>query len=75
MPADGTTACGLFVHKLLSETVGYSIAAFARAMLAGDTKPGVWYPEEPQVREELSCGVLGYKSELHVVTGVSCAGA
>ncbi|CAL8463528.1 g3062 [Coccomyxa elongata] len=43
---DGTTAAGLFVHKLLSESVGVSTAAFAKAMLAGETQPGVWFPEE-----------------------------
>uniref|UniRef100_A0A7S1STK1 Saccharopine dehydrogenase NADP binding domain-containing protein n=1 Tax=Tetraselmis chuii TaxID=63592 RepID=A0A7S1STK1_9CHLO len=45
---DGTNTCGLFTHKYLSESVGYSTAAFANAMLNGETEPGVWFPEEPQ---------------------------
>ena len=32
--------------RYLSETVGSSGAAFAEAMLEGETQPGVWYPEE-----------------------------
>ncbi|EIE27591.1 saccharopine dehydrogenase-like protein [Coccomyxa subellipsoidea C-169] len=43
---DGTTASGIFVHKLLSDSVGISTAAFAQAILAGQTQPGVWFPEE-----------------------------
>ena len=45
-PADGKVAAGLFVHDKLSESVGSCTAAFARCMLAGQTSPGVWYPEE-----------------------------
>jgi hypothetical protein len=36
------------VHKKLSESMGHSVAGFARAVLAGETQPGVWYPEEPE---------------------------
>ncbi|KAK9917892.1 hypothetical protein WJX75_009328 [Coccomyxa subellipsoidea] len=43
---DGTTAAGIFVHKLLSDSVGISTAAFAKAILRGETQPGVWFPEE-----------------------------
>lgn len=41
-------AAGLFVHDKLSESVGTSTAAFATCMLAGQTQPGVWYPEQPE---------------------------
>ena len=41
-------AAGLFVHDKLSESVGTCTAAFATCMLAGDTQPGVWYPEQPE---------------------------
>jgi saccharopine dehydrogenase-like NADP-dependent oxidoreductase len=44
--SDEKAAAGLFVHPRLSDSVGISTAAFARAMLAGGTAPGVWYPEE-----------------------------
>ncbi|CAK0739628.1 hypothetical protein CVIRNUC_001182 [Coccomyxa viridis] len=43
---DGTTAAGVYVHKKLSDCVGVCTAAFAQAMLAGETQPGVWFPEE-----------------------------
>lgn len=44
--ADGKLASGLYVHPFLSTAVGTCIAAFARCMLAGQTQPGVWFPEE-----------------------------
>lgn len=44
--ADDKTAAGLYVHPRLSEAVGVCTAAFARCMLAGQTRPGVWFPEE-----------------------------
>jgi hypothetical protein len=34
------------VHPQLSRAVGTCTAAFARCMLAGQTQPGVWFPEE-----------------------------
>lgn len=34
------------MHPRLSEAVGVCTAAFARCMLAGQTRPGVWFPEE-----------------------------
>ncbi|KAL2645324.1 hypothetical protein R1flu_012911 [Riccia fluitans] len=43
---DGKNALGIYTHKKLSVAVGVCIAAFARAVLEGSTKPGVWYPEE-----------------------------
>ncbi|KAL2629903.1 hypothetical protein R1flu_014589 [Riccia fluitans] len=43
---DGKKALGIYTHKKLSVAVGVCIAAFARAVLEGCTKPGVWYPEE-----------------------------
>lgn len=36
------------MHKRLSAAVGTCIAAFAGAMLEGQTQPGVWYPEEKE---------------------------
>ncbi|KAK9827368.1 hypothetical protein WJX81_002139 [Elliptochloris bilobata] len=44
--ADGTTAAGVYYHRLLSQSVGVCTAAFVRAMLAGGTQPGVWFPEQ-----------------------------
>ena len=41
-------AAGLFVHDKLSESVGTCTAAFATCMLAGETRPGVWYPEQAE---------------------------
>jgi hypothetical protein len=41
-------AAGLFVHEKLSESVGTSTAAFAACMLAGQTQPGVWFPEQEE---------------------------
>jgi hypothetical protein len=32
----------------MSDAVGYSVAGFAQALLLGQTKPGVWFPEERQ---------------------------
>lgn len=44
----GKSAGAIYVHKRLPEAMGNSVAAFAHAMLQGQTKPGVWYPEEPE---------------------------
>lgn len=41
----GKNSSGIFVHRYLSQSMGYSVAAFACAVLAGHTGPGVWYPE------------------------------
>ena len=45
---DGTTGSAIFNHPRLSDAVGDATAAFARAMLRGETAPGVWYPEEDE---------------------------
>ncbi|XP_042450887.1 uncharacterized protein LOC122035824 [Zingiber officinale] len=45
---DGRSRIALFSHKKLSVSVGYSIAAFALAILEGSTQNGVWFPEEPE---------------------------
>ncbi|XP_031111399.1 uncharacterized protein LOC116015467 [Ipomoea triloba] len=45
---DGRHRVGIFSHKRLSKSVGNSTAAFALAILEGSTKPGVWFPEEPE---------------------------
>ncbi|XP_074568850.1 uncharacterized protein LOC141825364 [Curcuma longa] len=45
---DGRSRVALFSHKKLSVSVGYSIAAFALAILEGSTQNGVWFPEEPE---------------------------
>eukprot|EP00873_Tetraselmis_striata_P024029 jgi/Tetstr1/444293/TSEL_032184.t1 len=37
-----------WAHRMRIESVGLSTAAFANAMLNGETEPGVWFPEEPQ---------------------------
>jgi hypothetical protein len=42
----GRAAAALYAHPRLSESVGIATAAFARCMLAGETSPGVWSPEE-----------------------------
>ncbi|XP_076937977.1 uncharacterized protein LOC143607486 [Bidens hawaiensis] len=44
----GQQTIGIFSHKRLSVSVGYSTAAFALAVLEGNTQPGVWFPEEPE---------------------------
>ncbi|KAI7749557.1 hypothetical protein M8C21_021924 [Ambrosia artemisiifolia] len=44
----GRQTIGVFSHKRLSISVGYSTAAFALAILEGNTQPGVWFPEEPE---------------------------
>ncbi|KAI3823480.1 hypothetical protein L1987_04918 [Smallanthus sonchifolius] len=44
----GRQTIGVFSHKRLSISVGYSVAAFALAVLEGSTQPGVWFPEEPE---------------------------
>ncbi|KAJ9514562.1 hypothetical protein QJQ45_016295 [Haematococcus lacustris] len=41
----GKNSSGIFVHRLLGQSMGYSVAGFAQAVLLGQTKPGVWYPE------------------------------
>ncbi|URD77328.1 Saccharopine dehydrogenase [Musa troglodytarum] len=46
--SNGRSTVGLFTHKKLSVSVGYSIAAFALAVLEGSTQHGVWFPEEPE---------------------------
>ncbi|GJN13839.1 hypothetical protein PR202_gb00587 [Eleusine coracana subsp. coracana] len=46
--SNGRSTVGLFTHKKLSVSVGYAIAAFALAVLEGNTQPGVWFPEEPE---------------------------
>ncbi|XP_072967050.1 uncharacterized protein [Typha angustifolia] len=46
--SNGRNTVGLFTHKSLSVSVGYSTAAFALALLEGSTQHGVWFPEEPQ---------------------------
>lgn len=45
---NGKLAGGIFNHPKLKEAVGNGTAAFASAILRGETKPGVWYPEEPE---------------------------
>ncbi|KAL3138840.1 hypothetical protein ABBQ32_005673 [Trebouxia sp. C0010 RCD-2024] len=50
--ADGSKACGVFIHKKLSDSAGTCIAAFVDTMLQGGTQPGVWFPEEPEAVED-----------------------
>ncbi|KAE8647375.1 hypothetical protein Csa_002882 [Cucumis sativus] len=46
--SNGRNTVGIFSHRRLSQSVGYSTAAFALAVLEGSTQPGVWFPEEPE---------------------------
>ncbi|XP_038902872.1 uncharacterized protein LOC120089463 [Benincasa hispida] len=46
--SNGRSTVGIFSHRRLSQSVGYSTAAFALAVLEGSTQPGVWFPEEPE---------------------------
>lgn len=46
--SDGYNRVGIFSHKRLSKSVGQATAAFVLAVLEGNTKPGVWFPEEPE---------------------------
>ena len=65
---DGTTGSAIFNHPRLSEAVGDATAAFASAVLRGETEPGVWYPEEEgalkdrmRLLEEASKGCDNYE--------------
>lgn len=49
---DGKVAASLFIHSRLSESVGYCNAAFARCILAGQTSPGVHFPEEREALKD-----------------------
>jgi hypothetical protein len=42
---DGKNSSGIFVHRYLGQSMGYSVAGFGAAVLKGQTSPGVWYPE------------------------------
>ncbi|XWS71204.1 hypothetical protein CRYUN_Cryun03dG0118800 [Craigia yunnanensis] len=46
--SDGRSTLALFSHRRLSVSVGNGIAAFALAIREGSTRPGVWFPEEPE---------------------------
>ncbi|KAK4419613.1 hypothetical protein Salat_2374200 [Sesamum alatum] len=46
--SDGYNTTAIFSHEKLSEAAGVATAAFVLAVLEGSTKPGVWYPEEPE---------------------------
>ncbi|KAK6164095.1 hypothetical protein DH2020_000959 [Rehmannia glutinosa] len=46
--SDGCNTAAVFSHKRLSEAAGTATAAFVIAVLEGSTKPGVWFPEEPE---------------------------
>lgn len=65
----GKKAIGIFSHKMLSVSVGMSVAAFVRALLEGATQPGVWFPEEeggiaesarPKLLERAAEGTLNF---------------
>lgn len=63
----GKNSAGLFVHKKLSQSMGYSTAAFAQSVLRGQTQPGVWYPEEKEAlqvraRERERCSSAAARS-------------
>ncbi|KAL5567079.1 hypothetical protein UlMin_030243 [Ulmus minor] len=45
---NGRNTVGIFSHRRLSVSVGFSTAAFVLAVLEGSTQPGVWFPEEPE---------------------------
>ncbi|KAL6518994.1 hypothetical protein OROHE_017418 [Orobanche hederae] len=45
---DGYNTAAIFSHERLAEAAGTATAAFVLAILEGSTKPGVWYPEEPE---------------------------
>ncbi|CAD6343749.1 unnamed protein product [Miscanthus lutarioriparius] len=38
----------LLIKSYLCKSVGFATAAFALAVLEGNTQPGVWFPEEPE---------------------------
>lgn len=46
--SEGYHRIGIFSHKELSVSVGFSTSAFVLAILEGSTRPGVWFPEEPE---------------------------
>lgn len=51
----GKNASGIYVHKKLPEAMGNSVAAFAHAVLSGQSQPGVWYPEEKEALAVSCC--------------------
>jgi hypothetical protein len=57
----GKNASGIYVHKKLPEAMGNSVAAFAHAVLSGQSQPGVWYPEE---KEALAVSRMWYACTL-----------
>lgn len=67
----GKNAAGIFVHKRLPQAMGNSVAAFAHAMLSGQTQPGVWYPEEKEALSVSCCcccccsSMVGWCHKLH----------
>jgi hypothetical protein len=66
----GKNASGIYVHKKLPEAMGNSVAAFAHAVLSGQSQPGVWYPEE---KEALAVSVRGVEMNMFdCSTGVHC---
>ncbi|KAG2486380.1 hypothetical protein HYH03_014960 [Edaphochlamys debaryana] len=83
---NGKNSSGIFVHRLLSQSMGYSTAAFAQAVLQGGTQPGVWYPEEREAladrrqflqlaatgceRFELNKGAWALESEIKQIGGM-----
>ncbi len=70
---DGTNSAGVYVHEKLPAAMGNSVAAFAHAVLNGQTKPGVWYPEEKEALSvSVCCCLLG--QAWHDVLGGQCAG-
>ncbi|XP_057456753.1 uncharacterized protein LOC130747749 [Lotus japonicus] len=56
--SSGRNTIGIYSHRRLSVSVGIATAAFALAILEGNTQPGVWFPEEPQGLSIEARGVL-----------------
>ena len=59
------------MHKKLPEAMGNSVAAFAHAVLSGQSEAGVWYPEEKEALA-VSCYEYLSKGNTAAAGGLRC---
>ena len=57
-----TVQSGVFVHAHAASAAGAAAAGFCRAVLNGETAPGVWFPEEEGAVEDVA-GFLEFARE------------
>lgn len=58
----GLKATAIYAHENLEPCVGECVTAFAAAVLSGQVKPGVWFPEEAVAYGADTAAVLGLAS-------------